>query len=324
MLSSLCVCVRVCVWMCVHCHWSPCQHAFHHVAKNGNEALCANHTLAYNEETSSQLSDNNSVCLFFSGYSTYPYELLQVPSQESTAISASFTSDPLSPTPSKQNSASTIRKIVTFDPDNKDSGDFKQSNLTLVNDGDRKGKEDGMKTPVLQTTPPVSSTPTTATATDTKQHEGEALSQGMAHASSTASFAASVELHSASFSPLVTQTQYVPLTKSVLLSKDGSASTRPEFGSKEEEFIAGLLPPEQAVTVSGMAIVKDLFLPPPPPVDISTIATPSTTTLNSLNTQSSLNAPSPTSSKSSLKSVGHRRYSGLPLIRPPLGLIKVS
>ncbi len=260
------------------------------------------------------------VCLFVccSGYSTHPYELLQVPSLESITTPTSFSSDhtPSSHAPFRQGSSqhtslSTVRKMVTFDPDGKDEDldSNKQSNSTESDNG-KKAHHEENNPPVKQTqsphvaSPPASSTPqqqpqsvNTDTSSKPRQPDGE-NDGGLAHTSSSVS----MDLHSKSFSPLLAYQHFTPATQSVLLSsKDSSSTIRPEFSSKEEEFIAGLTASEEIRIKSGMAMIKELFLPPPPLVDISNIVTPSSTV-------ASLNAPS---SRSSLKSPSqHQRREG--------------
>lgn len=119
----------------------------------------------------------------------------------------------------------------------------------------------------------------------------------MAHTSSTIT----INLHSSSYSPLLVQQQLMPSTRSVLLSTNDSSSTiRPEFSSVEEDFISKLTSPQEIRTKSGKAKIKDLFLPPPPAVDVSSIVTPSSTA-------GSIATFSHTSSRASLKSPSSRQ-----------------
>ena len=91
-----------------------------------------------------------------------------------------------------------------------------------------------------------------------------------------------LELHSSSLSPLTMRKRSGSMaihgspdgSQSVVLSKSEESRV---FGSKEEEFIANLIKPELIVITDGRAIIKELFLPPPPAPDISHILTPSTT-----------------------------------------------
>lgn len=59
---------------------------------------------------------------------------------------------------------------------------------------------------------------------------------------------------------------YGPESKSVVLSGEDE---RKEFGTSEQNFLDGLIQPNLIVTVNGQAFIEELFLPPPPPADMS-------------------------------------------------------
>ena len=64
------------------------------------------------------------------------------------------------------------------------------------------------------------------------------------------------------------------------------------FGSKDEEFLEGLLEPATIRTKKGKGVFKELYLPPPPPPDFSHIlkSIPTKTSLESIASRSTLKA----------------------------------
>lgn len=206
-----------------------------------------------------------------SGYSTIPYELMQVPS----ACSDSSAPSPPPSSPSSllsQSRSTSSRKVVKFDSDEKTQSStegIKPSTPMAVDTG---SSESGTKD---------------SSDIDRVETEPETLEKTSEDDVMKTSSSTQLELHSTSLSPTtmrkrsgsVATRSLADGSQSVVLSKSDDSKV---FGSKEEQFIAGLMEPELVVTVDGKAVVRELFLPPPPAPDMSHI----------LSTSKNLNAPS--------------------------------
>lgn len=112
------------------------------------------------------------------------------------------------------------------------------------------------------------------------------------------SSATDLELHSSSLNPVGLMPRKRSGSVAVHRSSDGSQSmvlSKSEdskvFGSKEEAFLATLNEPEVIVISNGRAMIKELFLPPPPAPDISHILSVPSSSSNS--TVKSPRSPAP-------------------------------
>lgn len=213
----------------------------------------------------------------YSGYSTHPYELLQVPSvgrtSKSTPILTSHEDYSIPSSPSK--------KIVTFDSD--------KSSVGTSTEGIKPSHPMAIDTKKKQASTPTCSSSSINQEQDDESKEQDEESKGQDEESKDdlvrTNSSSTLELHSSSqrFSQTTSRKRSGSVaiqrsldgTQSVVLSKSDDAKF---FGSEEEKFLASLTEPEIIVTKDGRATVKELFLPPPPAPDISHIITPSSTT----------------------------------------------
>lgn len=189
------------------------------------------------------------------------------------------------PSPNIATSPSTPLYSMQAQPSNPDSTQSKKV-VKFDSDGRTCISEDGIELSTrMITDSEKSSSHTYLVEHDDKEVPGKQLEDLLATSSSTR-----IELHSSSLSPLTLRKRSGSMathsspdgSQSVVLSKSEESRV---FGSKEEEFIASLMQPELVVITDGRAIIRELFLPPPPAPDISHILTPSTTSR-------ALNAPS--------------------------------
>lgn len=176
-----------------------------------------------------------------SGYAVHTYELLQVPQINSSA-----------PTPASLSRPGTQATTASLEDHNRSSPRLQSL-----------GEGDGLKSTsqvVLQDQKSV-------------QVEDDQLRTTSTH-----------ELHSAHSSTAVDQQRSISLyPHSFALSRPETKSltdirkhqTEKGMTSKEEGFLAGLVPPSKAHTSEGKGVFKELFLPPPPIPDISHILSPS-------------------------------------------------
>lgn len=221
-----------------------------------------------------------SACISCSGYSAIPYELLQVPSvvsvstPPSTPLRSSLSSQGQHSNPDSVQPSSS-KKIVKFDSDE----------ITHIS-------ENGIKpsTPMAVDSEKDSSSSHSSSVKPDVSNKGITGMQSEQLIESSSS--THLELHSVSLSPLAMRKRSGSMavhslgdgSQSMVLSKSEDSKV---FGSKEEEFIAGLMQPELVVLTDGKAVIRELFLPPPPTPDILHILTPTPSTISrTLNTPS--------------------------------------
>lgn len=238
-----------------------------------------------------------------SGYSIVPYELFQVPASQSASTSigiSSFYSQDQSKTDSVQTSPS--KKNVTFSSGKK-SEKSEKSEKSVKSETAPEATEEGIKrSSPLQMAAQKEQTPSPSPSNASHRNPSDEEEDLIKISSST-----SIEMHSNPASPQPRRKRsgsvYVGSaslqSKSVVLSKSEDSSRF--FGPKEAEFLESLIDPGVITSKDGRAVVKGLFLPPPPTPDISHILSPSPTrTTSKSSSKASLSLKSPTSSQSTV------------------------